>query len=265
MALLRKIKKLRLSTCTWHINLTVNRPSCLRPRFWLMHYLDIHSAQRRSDELEWLTYSCEVNSTRIRENPDAPRHFRLEAVVVGLPPRRAEQKLAFFGRSDNYDQSFEEAQELEDQVDVNGTTCWVKRLDVNRISLRKVVLTDDEAGIIKRRLQIAWGITIVATVIGMLCMGLGSHWIYELTGTIAVPHRVGSIGEDGRMGRKEEEKGLTKAQTRTLCDLMGCAMKAGDDKLKGWVCAVCLEEEAEGAGGMIWTILLSCGHRFHGE
>lgn len=214
--------------------------------------------------LEWREYSCIVRSKTISESPSARGQFRAEfkVKVQGLPSNVEQIEIAFYGRSDEYSWSKEEARKRMNEIDVVGNRCWVKRSNLSRVSVNMVSLNDEEAGTLQRRLGVAWGLTFLAAIVSLLWVGLGSHWLHRPLGGAIVMERIGAVRRGGDGGMKDGDKGLTKMQTRYVCELMGCVLKAKDGNLRGWTCSVCLEEVEDG-DGIVRTVVLGCAHRFH--
>lgn len=223
----------------------------------------MHATQRQLFLFEWRKVSCKVHSKSINESPVTRGRFRVEVEVSGLLPNTTQHKLAFYGPSDEYNRSKEEAHRLVDSVDLNGSVCWVKRSNLSQISVSMVPLTDEEAELLKRGWGLAWGLTSLAAVVSLVCVGLCSHFMHGFVGDIVVVEGIGIFSGGAIRGTKSEGKGLTKVQTRYVCELMGCVVKAKDEKLKGWTCSVCLDGELEGGDRTVRTVVLGCAHRFH--
>lgn len=107
----------------------------------------------------------------------------------------------------------------------------------------------------KRSLYLAWTMTLVAAVVGLLTGTLASHWMHEVFN-----NAVDSIVADARQTDKRK-KCLTAEQAVYMCEVGEEVLRHGDDRLKDWVCPVCLEEDVRGS--MVRTVVLSCSHRYH--
>lgn len=226
-----------------------------------MYFLLLANAQRSRVAYLWDKRACTIVSSAVRENPNNPGMYRVEANVTQVKGISKENttRTAYYGRSAAFHLTREAAEGHNAGIKPGNGLCWVKVSDTARISLQPV---DAEKEIPRGALYVAWITTFIASITGVLTLTLSSHWL-----NACVAARLSNQGrpEHGVTPPQDVAKRravLSSEQVRHLSAVCADIVKQGDLAVKDWTCSICLEDNDE---DVLRTVLLPCQHRFHNE